>query len=217
MKSISHIFFDFDWIIADTEDIYIKIWSDILDETWKKYCKTHYINSTDIDNYQQFKKRLILEDTSLENVRLVRKNLFDQYIESWKVNLIENVRLVIDHLKGKYPLYIISNSHPDLVKKILKIHNLENCFKKIYWLTPDRIAKPSPDLYLYAMNDLKLNTNVVLAFEDSITGLTSALNANVHCLAVSNIEKVYNFCSNNHIQIFGDMSELLIFLKDYQL
>lgn len=212
MKQLLHVFFDFDWIIANTEDIYIQTRCDILTDEWKQYCKLNYINSTDVENYNQFKKWISLHDNSLENVRLVRKRIFDKYINESKIQLVADVIQIIGHFSEKYPLSIVSNSHPDLVKQILKSHTIDHLFSNVYWLIWERVAKPSPDIYLNALKELNISNNEVITIEDSISWIRSAIDAWIACYWVSRSQIVQVFCEENGVKYFSNMKSFLLYL-----
>lgn len=215
MKEISHVFFDFDWVIANTEDIYIQTRCDILTEEWKKFCKTNYLNSTDVENYEQFKKWIVLEDNSLSNVRLIRKERFDKYVINWQIDLIKDVMNVINFFYEHYTLSVVSNSNPELVKLILSSHNITNMFANIYWLSWDRIAKPSPDIYLKALKELEIESNEALTIEDSVSWVRSAIQANIPCYCVSPLKNMQLFSQKNDILYFPNMKSLLSYVKKH--
>lgn len=211
MENVTDILFDFDWIVVDSEPVYIQTWCDILSDEWKIFCQYNYINSTDIENYEQFQKRILLSDSSLENVRRVRRERFDVYIEQWKIPLVDNVISVINFLHTHYDLSIVSNSTNTIIKKILETHNLLRCFKNFYGLEPWLRPKPAWDLYLNALTKLKVWNNNVICIEDSISWIKSSIDANIQCIAVNHEEKVISFCKWNGVRYFLDMQNLLNF------
>lgn len=62
--------------------------------------------------------------------------------------------------------------------------------------------KPSPDIYLKAIDLLGLEADECLVVEDNINGITAAKAAGAHCLEVIDVEDV------NHINVFNYMREI---------
>lgn len=57
--------------------------------------------------------------------------------------------------------------------------------------------KPSPEIYLKAMDLLGFSAHECLIVEDNINGITAARAAGAHCLEVKEVEDV------NHVNVFG--------------
>lgn len=85
------------------------------------------------------------------------------------------------------PMAIATISPSRETQQTVKNHGLDKFFSVIVTIDdmdhPDR-TKPAPDIYLAAARKLNLNPAHCLAFEDSLTGVQAALNANMQVIAV---------------------------------
>lgn len=81
-------------------------------------------------------------------------------------------------------LGLVSNSSAVVVDSVLKKLGIFERFDFI--VTSDQVSKPkpAPDIYKLALKKAGLKSKDVLAFEDSLVGVQSALNANIDTFAV---------------------------------
>ncbi len=190
----------------------MQTWFEILNSEGKIFCKEKYISSTDVENYQQFKNWINLTDKSLDNVRYVRKCLFNKYLKEWKIWLIKDVLELIIYLSNRFELSIVSNSEEYLIKSILESHNIEKDFENIFGIKKNILPKPSSELYLFALRSLNIDKKKVFAIEDSISWLQSAIDSSIKCYWISDKEKVWTFCIENNIKLFKNMKDFLQYL-----
>ena len=81
---------------------------------------------------------------------------------------------------------IASSSDPQWVSELLERHSLAGFFDTVRCTGPDHPSKPSPALYIAALEELGVAANEAVAFEDSPHGIAAAKAAGVHCIAVPN-------------------------------
>lgn len=82
---------------------------------------------------------------------------------------------------------IVSTSDADFIRRGLEHLELADEFDFVECANGDRrLAKPSPALYLAALERLELPAAYAIAIEDSANGVASAKAAGLFCLAVSN-------------------------------
>ena len=79
---------------------------------------------------------------------------------------------------------IASSGDPEWVREHLSRHNLTGFFDVVRCSGPDHPTKPSPVLYIAAMEELGVFASEAVAFEDSPHGIAAA--AGVYCIAVPN-------------------------------
>ena len=92
---------------------------------------------------------------------------------------------------------------------------LSNGFRDIFQVvvSGDDVAKskPSPDCYLLATQRLGLNASECMAIEDSENGVTSAVSANVPCVAISTPMSRHHDLSKA-IRTFGNLNEASLWI-----
>lgn len=96
---------------------------------------------------------------------------------------VSQVLKLID--KSKRPMAVVSNSPRELVERSLRAAELEGFFSAVVCLEDAELAKPAPDLYLAAAALLGVDIADCVAFEDSPTGIQSALSAGARVVGVS--------------------------------
>ena len=57
---------------------------------------------------------------------------------------------------------------------------------KIFTASEVSVPKPAPDLFLYAAKKMGFNPNECVVIEDSVTGVTAAVNANIRVYGIIN-------------------------------
>src|SRR5258706_4441885 len=122
----------------------------------------------------------IYETKQKATVELIEKLVFPDWEK------IEMMKL----FKNKYPLYICSNAIRQTVRLMLKYSALEP-FIDFYVSNEDGFKpKPSPDMYLHAIDRAKISPDECLIVEDSDVGYQAAVASGAHVCKVSGPEEV---------------------------
>ena len=87
-------------------------------------------------------------------------------------------------LKSRF-MGIVTGSERDEVETILRSHQLEGFFERIWAYGDYEVSKPDPSPYLTAMRDLGCTPAEVYIFEDSKAGMESAHAAGVEWIQVA--------------------------------
>lgn len=98
---------------------------------------------------------------------------------------LPGVSQVLKLIDNKRPKAVVSNSPRELVERSLRAAELEGFFSAVVCLEDAELAKPAPDLYLVAAALLGVDIADCVAFEDSPTGIQSALSAGARVVGVS--------------------------------
>ncbi len=178
-KIIKGILFDFDGVIAESEQIWFSTALVTLKKMGIKYDKSIKQKSTiGIISEHLFQKLILEEDYNLTQImRNYKKELkiaFDQQSPKIYPHLKKFVRST--NLK----IGIVSNAHKNYILKILKENNLYDCFKGNVTSCTGKIPyKPFKNGYVIGSKKLGLKVNEVLVIEDSDVGIEAALKAKV--------------------------------------
>ena len=183
--------FDMDGVIVLSESIYTKIFVDMINRDLGLKIK-----STDFEKYNgiRFEKRIenICSDNGI--------NLEDEkYIEmankgrhEYATNSMQSLKLnigILDFLKelksrGMH-IGVGSNGSKKIVEELLVSLGIRDYFESVIAFEDVDHPKPQPDIYLENANNLFVDTQDCLVFEDSISGITAAKRAGMKCVALT--------------------------------
>ena len=179
--------FDFDGLILDTETSVYEAWRatyadhghELPLELW------HSAIGTDGSSYDPLEHLRDLVDTPLdvEALQSRRRTIRDSMLA--ELSVMPGVEACLDHARQRGMRIGIASSSPlDWVAPHLERLELLEFFETI--VTRDRVpsAKPAPDLYLRAVEELGVAPRDAIALEDSPNGVAAAKSAGLYCVAV---------------------------------
>ena len=186
---IRALILDFDGLILDTETPMRQSWMEIYeeagvvvdDQTWAAMLGA---SADPPEAYELLEKHLGrgVHRESLHERRL-RRELEILSTE----DLMPGVRSLVAAAKeAGLLLAIASSSERTWVVGHLESHDLLDPFDVIVCAEDVEQTKPAPDLYLRALEMLKVRPSEALVFEDSEHGLAAAKAAGIPCVAVPN-------------------------------
>ena len=178
-KKIKGILFDFDGVIAESEQIWFGTALVTLKKMGIEYDRSIKQKSTIGIISEHLFQRLILEEgynlsTIMRNYKRELKKAFNQ--QSPKVYPYLKKFIRSTNLK----IGIVSNAHKNHVLKVLRKNNLLKYFKDNITSCTGKIPyKPFKDGYVIGSKKLGLKTSEILVIEDSDVGIEAALKAKV--------------------------------------
>ena len=193
---LSAVFFDVDGTIAETEELHRKSFNESfrefnLDWFWDKPIYKELINigggKERIEHYMKRAWPEMLEYKNLSkyinSIHKVKNEIYEDYINESKLNFRPGVLRLIEELKkNNIKIALVSSSSEmnvnNLLNKGLKIKP-KNYFDIIAHGDCTKNKKPSPEIYEWTLEKLKLSSQSCIAIEDSPRGLESALAANI--------------------------------------
>ena len=118
------------------------------------------------------------EDLDYHAVREVRKAMMEECLDREGIQLKTGAREILTALKERQITTAIATaSDLERTEKYLKEVGLYGCFDKLISATMVKEGKPSPDIYLYACEQLGLMPEQCMAVEDSPNGVYAAFRA----------------------------------------
>jgi putative hydrolase of the HAD superfamily len=132
-------------------------------------------------------------DTFFQKNRIITskqiKNTFTEtYLQEWNTNVVyhPNIKEFINHLKKKYSLSIISNTHyPPLVMNNLKNMEIEKEFDLIITSVEHGSLKPYADIFHDTLQELSASPSQTIHIGDSYADdFIGATNAGVRCIFI---------------------------------
>jgi beta-phosphoglucomutase len=184
---ISAFVFDLDGVIVDTAKHHFTAWKMIANQLGVE------LNTEDNENLKGVSRRDSL--TRILGNKIIPENLFNHYlhmkndiyielIDSLGVDdVLPGVKGFIDQAKSKGIKIAIGSSSAN-AKKILKKAELLDTFDVIVDGTDIKRSKPNPEVFLMASSKLNVDPVHCLVFEDAVSGIEAALNANMKCVGV---------------------------------
>ncbi len=178
-EKIKGILFDFDGVIAESEQIWFGTALITLKKMGIKYDKSIKQKSTiGIISEHLFQQLIVEEDYNLSQIM---KN----YKRELKIAFERQSPKIYPHLKKFFrstnlKIGIVSNAHQNHILKVLRKNNLLKYFKGNITSCTGKIPyKPFKDGYVIGSKKLGLKANQVLVIEDSDVGIEAALKAKV--------------------------------------
>ena len=113
--------------------------------------------------------------------------LIQRVNESWESKLrpVKGVKELLE--KIKIPICVASNGEPTHVRHSLRLTKLYDFFdENIFTASEVSKPKPSPDLFLYAAKKMGFVPSECAVIEDSVTGVTAAVNAEMEVYGIIN-------------------------------
>ena len=141
----------------------------------------------------------LIDEISADYIQLLPENNF----------LINNSIYILNYLKRKYKLHIITNGFTDVQNKKMKNSGLRNYFINIIDSETVGVKKPNPKIFKYALDLSKTTGSKSLMIGDSLEAdILGSLNCGFHAIhLIQNGEPTHNHC-----RIIGDLKELDLIL-----
>ena len=141
----------------------------------------------------------LIDEISADYIQLLPENNF----------LINNSIYILNYLKRKYKLHIITNGFTDVQNKKMQNSGLRDYFINIIDSETVGVKKPNSKIFKYALDLSKTTGSKSLMIGDSLEAdILGSLNCGFHAIhLIQNGEPTHNHC-----RIIGDLKELDLIL-----
>ncbi|MEE0885478.1 MAG: HAD family phosphatase [Treponema sp.] len=183
---IKAVIFDMDGVLLDTETISWHSWELAADEYGLKDIAT--INARCMGANRADTYRLLRDfygkDFPSEKFIDRASELTTQIIQRNGIPLMPHAKEALEYLGQKYTLALASSTRKSVVQKQLTNIGIIKYFKTL--TTGDMVehSKPDPEIYLKALESIKISAENAVAIEDSPNGVNSAANAKIRTIMV---------------------------------
>lgn len=186
MQNIKHIFFDLDHTLWDFEknsdlafqeifkknkiDVkltdFLKVYKPLNREFWKLY-REEKITKKEL-RYQRLKKTFDAINYSIADD--VIDLLAIEYIDALPLNnhLFEGTFEILDYLKPKYNLHIITNGFEEIQSKKMESSKISNYFETIVTSESVGVKKPNPKVFEFALQQANAKKENSIMIGDSV-------------------------------------------------
>ncbi|REE08632.1 putative hydrolase of the HAD superfamily [Winogradskyella pacifica] len=122
--------------------------------------------------------------------------LSDAYIEQLSSfnHLFDGTFEILDYLKSKYELHIITNGFEEAQEKKMTTSNIRSYFQTVTNSEMVGVKKPNPKIFNFALNLAKANANESVMIGDNIEADIEG----AHKIGMQTIHFDYNDSYNNH-------------------
>jgi HAD superfamily hydrolase (TIGR01509 family) len=210
---IKAIFWDNDGVLVDTEGIFFTANQEILAGLgialrWEQFEEISLVKGQSV-------MRLVAEPgtDAFEKLRRDRDALYADLLTR-KPLVIDGVREVLDVLKGKYFMGIVTSSGHEHFEIIHRQSGLLPYFQFVLTMKDCPNTKPHPESYLKAIELSGFTPDECLVIEDSSRGLAAAISAGLRCIVIpSNFTSGHNFAGA--CRVLTSVKELPAVLKEF--
>lgn len=221
MKNITHILFDNDGLLIDTEGMYSKMMQNILDGYGKKF--NNEIKAKMMGRPTREAGKCLIDSLNLPmTVDEYEEKLYSLRSEFFPSSqLMPGAEMFINNLKIKnIPIAVATSS--DAVSFELKIQNHKELYSKFLHIVCGsdkeiKNGKPAPDIYLLGMSRFKNPPKVenVLVFEDALLGVQAGLAAGMQVVWV--VDMRYTSLTKHEIEAYKtDQLTIIYHLQDFK-
>ncbi len=200
--------FDLDGVIVDTAKYHYLAWKKLADELGFEFTEEQNEMFKGVSRKRCLEILLDIGDISATQEQfdkwMVEKNEdYLSYIDKMdKSEILPKVKKVLKYLKKKDQPIALGSASKN-AQPILEKVGLIPYFKSIVDGNSVTKAKPDPEVFLIAANDLKIKPEDCIVFEDSVAGIQAANIANMISIGIGD-EKVLHEADH----IFKDFTEM---------
>jgi HAD superfamily hydrolase (TIGR01509 family) len=202
--SIKAILFDHDGTLVNSEYSHFKIWQQVLRGYGVNFSedlyKADHSGIPTPKNADLFIERFNLSDSCISLIAQ-KEAATREYLLNNPYPLMPLVIEVIELLASHdLAMAVVTGAAGESARCTLKDYDLEKYFT--YVASGDDVinSKPAPDVYLHAVEKLKLKPDQCIALEDTQTGIQAAHDAGIICCAIPNVFSIHHdFTLANYI------------------
>jgi HAD superfamily hydrolase (TIGR01509 family) len=180
------VLFDFDGVIADTENHHIAAWQRTLLTLGWEVSDEEASRSAEVDD-REFLRELFasrgVEGGDVEGWVRKKQKLTIALLRD-APRIYPGVIELIGNLRGRVRLAVVSSTWRENVESVLSNPCLAGEFELIVGKEDVSSVKPHPEAYLLAVRKLGIGPAEAVAIEDSPSGITAARAAGIASIAV---------------------------------
>jgi len=182
---IRALIFDMDGTLVDSEKLHFA--------AWRKALARYGVNAipqSDLNRYVGVSNEQLADDyISKHRLQVPQATLLKEKQELYlhmipDIEILPGVRNIIERYHGQYRMAVASSSDRVELDKILATLGLTGHFSQVVGGDMVSRKKPDPEIYLQAMELLKVTPREAVAFEDSEAGIAAAKNAGMYSIAI---------------------------------
>ena len=190
MNTVKAVIFDMDGLLLDTEKLLIRFWIQAANEagfpmTLEQALSIRSLHKSYAIPYLQ---GLFGEGFDYFRIRGRRMELINEYLKDNPLELKDGTVELLAFLNENRLLTAVATATDyERTRDYLTRVGIFDKFDRIVCATMVERGKPSPDIYIYAAEQLGLKTGECMALEDSPNGVKSAVSAGCRTVMVPDL------------------------------
>lgn len=190
---VNTVIFDLDGLLVDSELMTYEFYKRVVSEngynfSLKEYTDT-YCGRTAVRNMTELISNYNLPFNVDEGMVLTRR-AEKEYLTTNGVPLKKGAKELLDFLKSNgYGIYLASSSGKERAYMILEKNGIKEYFDDGVFGDEIEHSKPSPDVFLKAMEKARKSTKECLVLEDSEAGIHAAYAAGIPVICIPDLKQ----------------------------
>ncbi len=206
------IIFDFDGVIANTDEGRYKLLNDILPDYGLALEESDYTKMIGLSTKSFLKQNYTeLTETEINSIVSKRHELFFNNLDKYCIPFKGTIE-IIQKLSKDFQLIIATTNASDNVKKQLKFLNVDHFFKYIFGREVMENGSLLKDYSSLAVNS-NFNIKESIVIEDSETGILAAKKSGYFCIEFNPINKDKNEQADYRVKDYQELYNLILSLN----
>ncbi len=188
------------------EDL-LDVFMDMNTRMWDQYDLG--IIQRDVIRYQRFHRILLALGVDDYQLSL---SMSSEYVSlsPTKKNLVTNAQVILDYLKEKYSMLIITNGFEDIQATKLSSSGIADYFDHVITSEKAGHKKPAKEIFDYALKNSNLTTNEVIMIGDNLnTDIKGANNAAIDSVYLNPLKKQHTATLRYEISDLIELKSIL--------
>ncbi len=215
---IKAVIFDMNGVIINDEAVHEDAIVDVCRKYGIKLSHDDYyemcLGRTDYEGFAKIIERFKLKDIDISKLMMEKQQKYFEMLPG-SIRQVPRAIDMIRKLSPHFRLGLVSSASRNEIDFILKYFKVIGKFQVI--ISGDDVNKGKPDPEPYLMASLKLNElpRNCVAIEDSVSGIRSAKNAGMECIAITTSHRRENLKEADYIiDSFDEMMYLKLFKSE---
>ena len=190
MSTVKAVIFDMDGLLLDTEKLLVRFWVQAANEAGFPMTRENALSIRSLHRSYAvpYLQGLFGEDFDYFKIRSRRMELIREHLSEHPLELKDGAKELLAHLnKNKLLTAVATATDYERTHDYLTQVGIFESFDRIVCATMVERGKPSPDIYIYAAEQLGLQPCECMALEDSPNGVKSAVSAGCRTVMVPDL------------------------------
>ncbi|MGL5576586.1 MAG: HAD family hydrolase [Sarcina sp.] len=184
------IIFDLDGVIFDTERLYLEVWQEVFKEYGYNLKKELYCTcmGKGREKVKEIYKESFGTSLPIEEMYKIKDERLDRRIETDETLLKKGVKETLTYLKENgYKIALATSAKRDRVERDLKRFKIKEFFDFIVTAEEVKNSKPSPEIYLKAMEGINVKAEDTIIVEDSEAGVQGGISSKAQVIHIKDL------------------------------
>lgn len=185
-SNIKAMIFDMDGTVINSNKRDFEAWNKIMQEhdvvlDYKEYTELLGAKSSEI-----VKKYVDLSEDEIESLIENREKIFKKIVEEKGLEPMPHIKALLKQIKNLgIPIALATGAQREKLDYMMEIVDLKEYFDPIITADDVEKGKPDPEIFLKAVEKLKVKPEEVIVWEDANLGVQAAKNGNFKCIAIT--------------------------------